>query len=86
MTGNPTKTTHRTAMNLGADDYLAKPFTADDIIRCAENRLKRADVHWRVENKTLQDLRGALRSTLPRPHRPLNVVLCQLHLSAFACG
>lgn len=65
MTGNPTKTTHRTAMNLGADDYLAKPFTADDIIRCAENRLKRADVHWRVENKTLQDLRGALRSTLP---------------------
>jgi signal transduction histidine kinase len=65
ITGNPALTTQRTAMNLGADDYLTKPFTADQVLQCAETRLKRADIHWRVENQALQNLRGSLHSTLP---------------------
>lgn len=65
ITGNPSHTTQRTAMDLGADDYLTKPFTADEVLHCAETRLKRADIHWRVENQALQDLRSSLHSTLP---------------------
>lgn len=65
ITGNPSHTTQRTAMNLGADDYLTKPFTADQVLQCAKTRLKRADIHWRVENQALQDLRGSLHTTLP---------------------
>jgi two-component system sensor histidine kinase/response regulator len=65
ITGNPSQTSQRTAMNLGADDYLTKPFTAADVLQCTETRLKRADIHWRVENQALQDLRGSLHTTLP---------------------
>lgn len=65
ITGNPGQTSQRTAMNLGADDYLTKPFSAADVLQCAETRLKRADIHWRVENQALQDLRGSLHTTLP---------------------
>ena len=31
ITANPALITQRTAMNLGADDYLTQPFTADQI-------------------------------------------------------
>lgn len=65
MTGNPAQTPQRLGMNLGADDYLVKPFKAADLIACIEMRLKRADLHWRVEGKTLQDLRTTLHSVLP---------------------
>ncbi len=65
MTGNPAQTPQRVGMNLGADDYLVKPFKATDLIACIEMRLKRADLHWRVEGKTLQELRTTLHSVLP---------------------
>ena len=65
MTGNPAQTPQRVGMNLGADDYLVKPFKAADLIDCIEMRLKRADLHWRVEGKTLQELRTTLHSVLP---------------------
>jgi len=65
ITGNPSQTSQRTAMNLGADDYLTKPFTTADVLECAETRLKRADIHWRVENQALQNLHGSLHTTLP---------------------
>ena len=65
ITGNPLQVTQRNAMNLGADDYLTKPFTAEQVLLCAETRLKRADIHWRVANQALQDLRGSLHTTLP---------------------
>jgi two-component system sensor histidine kinase/response regulator len=65
MTGNPMQTPQRVGMNLGADDYLAKPFKIDELLQCVETRLKRAEVHWRVEGKTLQELRTTLNSVLP---------------------
>lgn len=65
MTGNPLQTPQRVGMNLGADDYLAKPFKVDELLQCVETRLKRAEVHWRVEGKTLQDLRTTIHSVLP---------------------
>ncbi len=65
MTGNPSQTPQRVGMNLGADDYLVKPFKLPDLIQCVETRLKRADLHWRVEGKTLQELRSTLHSVLP---------------------
>ncbi len=65
VTGNTGSTSQRTAMNLGADDYIAKPFDAAELLRCVEARLSRADVHWRLENRVLQELRSSLRSNLP---------------------
>lgn len=65
MTGNAHTINVRTAMELGADDFLVKPFTAEELLRCVEARLQRAQVHWRIGAKAVTDLRASLRSTLP---------------------
>jgi len=52
-------------MELGADDFLVKPISLGDLLRCVEARLQRAQVHWRVEDRMLSRLRTSLQSTLP---------------------
>lgn len=76
MTGNTLDTNARRGMELGADDFLAKPITLDDLQRCVSARLKRAQVHWRVEDRMVEDLRGRLHRLLPHEFfTPLNSVL-----------
>ncbi len=65
MTGNTAAFDSRAGMELGADDFLSKPFSYEELSRCVSARLRRAHVHWRVENRLIADLRGSLRSTLP---------------------
>jgi signal transduction histidine kinase len=65
MTGNPAKVSPRNGMEAGADDFLVKPVGLDDLRRCVEARLKRAQVHWRVEDHMLTELRSTLHSHLP---------------------
>jgi len=50
---------------LGADDFLVKPVSLGDLLRCIEARLQRAQIHWRVEDRMLSGLRSSLQSTLP---------------------
>lgn len=65
MTGNTTALSMREAMALGADDFLTKPFGIIQLIRCVEARLQRAQIHGRVANQAVTDLRASLRSSLP---------------------
>ncbi len=65
MTGNITAVDPRTGMDLGADDFLVKPFSLDDLFRCVDARLRRAELNWRVENRMILDLQSTLSSTLP---------------------
>jgi two-component system sensor histidine kinase/response regulator len=65
ITGNTPDLTPRIGMELGADDFLVKPFSVDALIRCIEARLRRADVHGRVAEAMVRQLRSSLRSTLP---------------------
>src|ERR1700677_1739175 len=65
MTGQTHLVTPRKGMALGADDFLVKPISLSDLLQCVEARLKRAQVHWRVEDRMLSDLRTALHSSLP---------------------
>lgn len=65
MTGNTLACDVREGMNLGADDFLEKPFSLAALSRCVSARLRRAHVHWRVENRLIAELRGSLSSTLP---------------------
>ncbi len=55
----------RSAMDLGADDYLEKPFGPDALLRCVASRLHRRELNARVAEQTYEDLRHALHSTLP---------------------
>jgi signal transduction histidine kinase len=63
-------------MELGADDFLVKPFTLKDLARCVGARLQRASVHWRVADRVVTDLRTNLHSVLPHEFfTPLNGIL-----------
>jgi two-component system sensor histidine kinase/response regulator len=65
MTGNVNQITPRKGMEAGADDFLVKPVDLQALLSCVEARLKRAQIHWRVEDRMLAQLCASLHSTLP---------------------
>jgi two-component system sensor histidine kinase/response regulator len=65
MTGRPDMVSPRRGMAQGADDFLVKPVTGDDLLTCMEGRLKRGEVHWRVEDRVLAGLRSSMTAQLP---------------------
>ena len=65
MTGVQSNLPVRSGMDLGADDFLLKPFTVVALLQCVAARLRRGDLHRRIETHTLDELRRTLQSTLP---------------------
>jgi len=65
MTGRPDMANPRTAMDLGADDFLLKPLALDELLRCVSARLRRAAISRRVNDRVLGELRLSLQPTLP---------------------
>jgi len=65
MTGRPDLVSPRRGMEDGADDFLVKPVTREALLSCMEARLKRADIHWRVEDRVLSKLGQSMTSVLP---------------------
>lgn len=59
--GNP-----RTVMDLGADDFLLKPFPLEDLFRCIAARLQRADLKKRINDRVADEMRLNLQSILPQ--------------------
>lgn len=66
----------RHGMELGADDYLTKPFHPDELLRAIQTRLnKQANLVQEYESK-IDELRDHLLTTLPHELRtPLNGIL-----------
>ncbi|HYC70304.1 MAG TPA: hybrid sensor histidine kinase/response regulator [Opitutaceae bacterium] len=65
MTGNMAYADPRASMDLGADDFLFKPFSIDDLRSCVAARLKRAALSRHLETRVVEQLRSNLHSTLP---------------------
>jgi signal transduction histidine kinase len=65
MTGDPSYANPRAGMELGADDFLLKPFSLGDLTRCVAARLKRAELSRHLESRIIEQLLGSLHSTLP---------------------
>lgn len=65
MTGNAAYSDPRAAMDLGADDFLFKPFSIDDLRSCVAARLKRAALSRHLETRVVEQLRANLQATLP---------------------
>ncbi|HEY5913465.1 MAG TPA: ATP-binding protein, partial [Verrucomicrobiae bacterium] len=83
MTGLADNAGMRHGMELGADDYLAKPFTLDDLYAAVEARLKKAQVVRLEAEKKLADLRDNISLMLPHELRtPLNGILAYAELLA----
>jgi K+-sensing histidine kinase KdpD len=66
----------REGMQLGADDYLTKPFTAEELISSVNTRLSRSDSIQDEAERRMTQLRESIVLALPHELRtPLNAVL-----------
>jgi two-component system, sensor histidine kinase and response regulator len=76
MTGLADNAGMRHGMELGADDYLPKPFTIDALYAAVEARLKKAQMLREESERRLADLRDAISLALPHELRtPLNGII-----------
>ena len=76
MTGLADNAGMRHGMELGADDYLPKPFTIDELFAAVEARLRKAQALRQEAEKKLADLRDSISLMLPHELRtPLNGIL-----------
>jgi signal transduction histidine kinase len=76
MTGLADNTGMRHGMELGADDYLPKPFTTDGLYAAVEARLKKAQTVRDEAERKLASLRDNISLMLPHEMRtPLNGIL-----------
>ncbi len=66
----------RKGMEIGADDYLTKPFSISDLQTAIETRLQRHAEFVREHEQRLEDLRGNIVHMLPHELRtPLSAIL-----------
>lgn len=65
MTGRPDSAGMRQGMTMGADDYLAKPFTIDELQNSVEARLRKQKALKELAEKKLADLRSSISLALP---------------------
>jgi signal transduction histidine kinase len=65
MTADRDGTSQRFSMDLGADDYLAKPFTTEDLLKCVNARFQRSQLCLKAEDRVLHWLRDTISHSLP---------------------
>jgi len=83
MTGLADNAGMRHGMELGADDYLAKPFTTDALYAAVEARLKKAQTVRDEAERKLAHLRDNISLMMPHEMRtPLNGILSNAEMLA----
>jgi signal transduction histidine kinase len=81
LSGATDRITIRKGMELGADDYLTKPFTPKELMAAVNARLDKQAELQRISNRKLEELRGNLTLALPHELRtPLNGIMGLAHL------
>ncbi len=76
MTGLPDPAGMRHGMELGADDYLPKPFTIEGLYAAVDARLRKSQTIRQEAERKLADLRDNISLMLPHELRtPLNGIL-----------
>lgn len=66
----------RKGMELGADDYLIKPFAVEDLLKAISTRLGKQAIIKQQEAEKLQELRSNIAIALPHELRtPLNAIM-----------
>jgi len=76
MTGDQKRDKQREGMDLGADDYLPKPFEIEQLLTCVKARLRRAETYQRLEEGMLKRHANLFSGTLPHEIiTPLNGIL-----------
>jgi CheY-like chemotaxis protein len=89
LTAKAERLDQRQGMELGADDYLVKPFTPQELLKAIEARLKKEDIIQQVSEQKLAQLRNSISYALPHELRtPLNgiVIASDFLLSQLGTG
>lgn len=87
LSGAADKLNMRKGMDLGADDYLTKPFTHKELMTAVNTRLVKQAEARRQSEKKLDELRGNISLALPHELRtPLNGIigLAQILMTEYA--
>lgn len=81
LTARTTKGDVRQGMHLGADDYLTKPFTRDELLGAVAARLQRQSATQSQAQSQLDSLRQSIAFSLPHELRtPLNGIVATSQL------
>jgi two-component system, sensor histidine kinase and response regulator len=76
LTAKADKSSQRYGMEIGADDYITKPFENEEIIKAVNSRLEKYSTIEKHFNKKVSELQSYLTASLPHELRsPLNVIL-----------
>lgn len=76
LTARADKLDLRAGMELGADDYLTKPCTPDELLTAIATRLEKQAAFTKASQEKLEELRSSIRHALPHELRtPLNGIL-----------
>jgi two-component system sensor histidine kinase/response regulator len=76
LTGNAAPGDLRKGMQAGADDYLTKPFTAEELINAVDVRLAKKKTMQKFFESQFDDIRSNIALSLPHEFRtPLNGIL-----------
>lgn len=76
VTAMAEKKSMRRAMEAGADDFLTKPFTPEELVSAVTGQLARRERHEADTERSLDRLRGALLTSVPHELRtPLTNIL-----------
>ncbi|MBE2272151.1 MAG: response regulator [Anaerolinea sp.] len=69
LTAKAEKSDMRRGMELGADDYLCKPFTREDLLNAVRSRLEKHALIMTSAEKPLSELRHVIANSLPHELR-----------------
>ncbi len=76
VTAKASRADQRAGMDLGADDYLIKPFTSEELLQTVRTRLERSEAQSYWYQERIEKLRSNLSRTLPHELRtPLSCIL-----------
>jgi len=81
LTARSDKLAYRQGMNLGADDYLSKPCSIQELLAAVNSRLAKQDVLQARSQKELDGLRRSIAMSLPHEFRtPLTGIFTSVEL------
>jgi two-component system sensor histidine kinase/response regulator len=76
LTAKAEKSDIRTGMEMGADDYITKPCTPQELLKAIAIRLEKQKTISRKSQKTLDELRTNISMSIPHELRtPLNAIM-----------